>query len=234
MFETKEALEQYLNEPRIRCLECGRRLKKLGVHLHAIHGMEPDDYREKYGIPYGVGLACPEVREAAREQVSAQMTTDRMRELQKRSAEKRKVIPNRKLRDAPIIRDIDLRNAAKMREIMLRKERENGPSAAKVHAAKKNLEKAAERLAIHGPTEKQRKAQSQAGRIWGPRSIDKMLAARGLTRRAYSPETIEQIRKDRASGLSWKKLERRYGIPATSVQRLCAVNAETAGPSSSS
>lgn len=204
-FQSREELDRYLSQPRIRCLECGRRLKKLGVHLRTMHGMEPDDYRIKYGIPYGIGLACPELRELARDQVKARTDPARMKELNRLGHEKRKVVPHRSMADAPIIRKTNIRVTARMRSIMLANEREHGPSETKIVAAKKNLEKAAARLAKLGPSEKQRTHALKLGQLFGGASIDKMLASLGRHRTAHSPETVAAVRAERATGASARR-----------------------------
>ncbi len=33
------------------CLECGRKMKTLKRHLWARHGLKPEQYREKWGLP---------------------------------------------------------------------------------------------------------------------------------------------------------------------------------------
>ena len=57
-FLTPESLAEYFGGSTIVCLQCGKRYRTLGVHLKTIHGMEPDEYREIYGIPWTYGLSC--------------------------------------------------------------------------------------------------------------------------------------------------------------------------------
>ena len=59
-FTTPEELDAYFGDEKIVCLRCGKKYRTLGLHLKAIHGMELDEYREIYGIPWTYGLACPE------------------------------------------------------------------------------------------------------------------------------------------------------------------------------
>jgi hypothetical protein len=59
-FLTPESLAEYFGGATIVCLQCGKRYRTLGVHLKTIHGMEPDEYREIYGIPWTYGLSCAE------------------------------------------------------------------------------------------------------------------------------------------------------------------------------
>jgi hypothetical protein len=40
----------------IQCLLCGRRFRKLGVHVLRVHEMQDDDYKRRYGLPLYKGL----------------------------------------------------------------------------------------------------------------------------------------------------------------------------------
>ncbi len=55
-FETDEEVEAYFSGDKIQCLLCGKWYKELSLHLRRIHDVTPDDYREKYGIPWKQGL----------------------------------------------------------------------------------------------------------------------------------------------------------------------------------
>lgn len=59
-FASKQEVEEYLSKDRLICLLCGRAFRKLGGHLLSIHQMDVDQYRERYGIRFGDGLATPE------------------------------------------------------------------------------------------------------------------------------------------------------------------------------
>lgn len=63
-FADLDAVRQYLGEPTIRCLRCGRRFKSISSHLKTIHEMTADEYREMYGIPWTYGLSSPDTSEA--------------------------------------------------------------------------------------------------------------------------------------------------------------------------
>lgn len=56
VFETPEQAREYVNQERIRCLLCGKYFKSLGYHINKIHGYDETSYKQRYGIPYGVGL----------------------------------------------------------------------------------------------------------------------------------------------------------------------------------
>ncbi|MBI1208438.1 MAG: MucR family transcriptional regulator [Azospirillum sp.] len=43
----------------IICLECGQKLKMLKRHLKTDHGMSPDEYRTKWGLPGEYPIVAP-------------------------------------------------------------------------------------------------------------------------------------------------------------------------------
>ncbi|MEO5375892.1 MAG: MucR family transcriptional regulator [Alphaproteobacteria bacterium] len=47
----------------VACLICGKRLKILRRHLSVDHGLTPDEYREKWGLPHDYPLVAPEYAE---------------------------------------------------------------------------------------------------------------------------------------------------------------------------
>lgn len=65
-FESAEEVREYLSEDKIVCLLCGREYHHLAVHLRT-HDMTPDQYREKYHIPWTYALGSKSLREARRE-----------------------------------------------------------------------------------------------------------------------------------------------------------------------
>lgn len=62
-FRSKEEIKNYLSQDRIECLMCGHLFKSLVTHLDKIHAMSTDQYREKYGLPYSIGLTCTSTKE---------------------------------------------------------------------------------------------------------------------------------------------------------------------------
>jgi predicted transcriptional regulator len=44
---------------RVQCHLCGRFYAKLGYHVSQRHGMDPDEYREQFGLNRGTPLASP-------------------------------------------------------------------------------------------------------------------------------------------------------------------------------
>ncbi len=63
-FETKEEVDAYLCGDKIQCLLCGKWFIRLaGAHLIQRHNLTSDDYKERYGIPWGRGLIGESLRE---------------------------------------------------------------------------------------------------------------------------------------------------------------------------
>ena len=59
-FNSIEAVREYISGDSIICLLCGKKFKRLNIHLHFIHEMTADEYKEKYSIPWTYALACEE------------------------------------------------------------------------------------------------------------------------------------------------------------------------------
>jgi hypothetical protein len=59
-FQTRSDLKVYFADDSIQCLICGKWLKVIGGQHLKKHGMTEDQYRERFGIPYGRGLCCQE------------------------------------------------------------------------------------------------------------------------------------------------------------------------------
>jgi len=55
-FMSIDEVREYLNQDKIDCLICGRRLKSLSAHLAKIHRLSTDNYKIKYGLPFWQGL----------------------------------------------------------------------------------------------------------------------------------------------------------------------------------
>ena len=41
------------------CLECGKQFKSLKRHIRTDHTLTPDEYREKWGLPYDYPMVAP-------------------------------------------------------------------------------------------------------------------------------------------------------------------------------
>lgn len=49
------------------CLECGKKCQVLKAHLRGVHGLTPDEYREKYELPANYPMTPKRYTEAARD-----------------------------------------------------------------------------------------------------------------------------------------------------------------------
>jgi hypothetical protein len=54
-FASLKAIHEYLNGERITCLICGRSFKALLGHITR-HGVNADEYKERFGLPFRTGL----------------------------------------------------------------------------------------------------------------------------------------------------------------------------------
>lgn len=61
-FATQAAARRYLSGKTIACLLCGRVFKALLRHLITIHGCSDEEYKDKYHLPYRVGLVSTPTR----------------------------------------------------------------------------------------------------------------------------------------------------------------------------
>lgn len=68
-FATRGEVDAYLAAERIECLECGRRFAFLPVHLIRGHGLDPDEYRQRHGLPALTPLAGLSYRAAHAEKM---------------------------------------------------------------------------------------------------------------------------------------------------------------------
>lgn len=53
------AIDKALRPDCVRCVECGREFKSLKRHIFAAHGLDPDQYRERWGLPSDYPMVCP-------------------------------------------------------------------------------------------------------------------------------------------------------------------------------
>jgi hypothetical protein len=79
-FATRREVERYFSGRTIQCLLCGKRFERLSPHLRRTHDVMPDEYRERFGLPWTRGLTSavshraikwtPKRRAAARRRVA--------------------------------------------------------------------------------------------------------------------------------------------------------------------
>ncbi len=58
-----------IKEKSITCLECGKVAKVITRKHLAIHGLEPESYRAKWGLKKGTPLTCKELQRARRQKM---------------------------------------------------------------------------------------------------------------------------------------------------------------------
>lgn len=62
-FKSIEEIKEYLNKPRLTCLLCGGEFKWLsGTHFKRVHDITEREYKDRYNLPYAVGLICYELK----------------------------------------------------------------------------------------------------------------------------------------------------------------------------
>lgn len=52
-------IENSIHDDYLVCLEDGKHLKVLKRYLREVHGLTPEEYREKWGLPDGYPMVCP-------------------------------------------------------------------------------------------------------------------------------------------------------------------------------
>lgn len=63
-FTSRQQVIAYLEGDTIECLECGKKFKSLGSHLHRIHQTGGREYKIKWGIPQSASLVTARLRHA--------------------------------------------------------------------------------------------------------------------------------------------------------------------------
>ena len=95
-FKDVRDLDDYFNQDTIACLECGVELKSLGAHIKT-HNLSARQYKAKYNIPQGRGLASAGTKAKLRDIRNIQfdrMTKEERLAERKRSKEHfRKIAP---------------------------------------------------------------------------------------------------------------------------------------------
>ena len=62
--QPKVSIKKSISAEYIVCLEDGRRFKSLKRHLHAEHGLSPDEYRSKWGLAKDYPMVAPAYADA--------------------------------------------------------------------------------------------------------------------------------------------------------------------------
>lgn len=57
------AIRNSIKQDHLVCLEDGKKMKLLKVHLRAAHGMTPDDYRSRWGLASDYPMVAPDYAE---------------------------------------------------------------------------------------------------------------------------------------------------------------------------
>lgn len=125
-FIDPEKLREYFAGDTIVCLQCGKQYRTLGVHLQTMHDMEPDEYRDIYGIPWTYGLSCGETTSLHAEDARQQQADGVFRPFaDAAAAEAARLARHRKrqpVRDTYSMRNLEMLNAGKTGEAQRRRE----------------------------------------------------------------------------------------------------------------
>lgn len=62
-FKPAVPVKQSVFDDRVVCLACGKSFRVLKRHLHIDHGLNPEDYRQRFGLPRSYPLVAPEYAE---------------------------------------------------------------------------------------------------------------------------------------------------------------------------
>lgn len=63
VFQNREEVDQYFSGDRITCLLCGEPFLVLASHIKTAHGVQVDEYKQRYGIPWRRGLTSAGTRQ---------------------------------------------------------------------------------------------------------------------------------------------------------------------------
>jgi predicted transcriptional regulator len=69
-FQTMDEVDNYLSGNKIQCLLCGKDYRSLTAQHIELHGLSHDEYRVKFGIPYGRSLTSAATRDRCRARVT--------------------------------------------------------------------------------------------------------------------------------------------------------------------
>lgn len=69
---TPEEIRAYFSGDAIECLVCGQSFSRLSRHLRAAHRIGAEEYRRRFGLPWGRGLVSESHRRKLAEKLAAQ------------------------------------------------------------------------------------------------------------------------------------------------------------------
>jgi len=61
-FKSRKEIDEYFEGNKIKCLICGKYLKSLAKHLVYKHQITADEYKKKFGLPWGRGLTADDTK----------------------------------------------------------------------------------------------------------------------------------------------------------------------------
>lgn len=67
MLQPKVSIRSSVKPDALTCLECGAKMKMLKRHIGADHGLSPDDYRARWGLPSDYPMVAPDYSGKRRE-----------------------------------------------------------------------------------------------------------------------------------------------------------------------
>lgn len=70
-FQSVEEVRDYLDQPKLPCLMCGKRFRKLGPHVTRTHRVTVEEYNERFGLPLKTGLVGTSALEKLRRNAEA-------------------------------------------------------------------------------------------------------------------------------------------------------------------
>lgn len=217
-FTTAEQIEDYFSgEDRIQCLLCGKWRRALAGHLNFVHGVSPDEYRARYGLPWRRGLVCKHVSR----KLSRVMTT-RIKNGFKPPVEKaRKYLKNAVYRpDQPFFSNIKSQLTKSLNkpkyppavfERVLSLMRTQKLNLRQVCLQNKDLPRTATVFAHAdaNPAFKQSLRETYYALPYAAQ------ARAGI----YSPQFYRDLKRLRKMGLSGREIGARLGVPTSTIQR---------------
>jgi hypothetical protein len=118
MFTNLDAVRDYRGGETIECLVCGKQMRRIGAKHLEMHGMNGDDYREQFGIPWSWSLTSAASREASSRSVGERQ----LAALERSPARGRGGVPGVRLRPScPAVRNRWAECAEMGREVSARR-----------------------------------------------------------------------------------------------------------------